>query len=139
MVVAYCESGGFDPWVVTHDNTYGYGGVFQMGAREWATFGLREGSKFDPVDNTWTAARYFVAARSDGDRWGGWGPWAVVNTDYGGPNAGVRVPALPRFVSTDRRYRGAPGPELPVWAVDPWSFDVPAWRGCPISRPGMSW
>ncbi len=137
VVVAYCESGGFDPWVLAHDNPYGYGGVFQMGDAEWAVYG--EGSKFDPVGNTWAAARYFVAARADGDPWGGWGPWAVVNTDYGGPNAGVRVPALPRFLSTDPRYRASAGPELPAWAVDPWSHDVPPWKGCPITRPGMSW
>lgn len=139
VVVGYCESGGFDPWVLGHDNRYGYGGVFQMGDREWADHAAPGSSKFEPVANVWAAARYFVASRAAGDPWGGWGPWAVVNTDYGGPNAGVRVPALPRFVSTDARYRGTPGPELPAWAVDPWSQEVPPWKGCPISREGMSW
>ncbi len=139
VVVGYCESGGFDPWALGNDNRYGYGGLFQMGDREWTEYGDPASSKFDPVANTVAAARYFVAARAAGDPWEGWGPWAVVNTDYGGPNAGVRVPVLPRFVSTDARYRGAPGPELPVWAVDPWSFEVPPWRGCPLARPGQSW
>ncbi len=139
VVVGYCESGGFDPWALSHDNRYGYGGLFQLGDREWAEYGREGGSKFDPVDNAVAAARYFVAARAAGDRWEGWGPWAVVNTDYGGPNAGVRVPILPRFLSTDDRERGVAGPELPPWAVDPWAHEVPEWRGCPLARAGQSW
>jgi hypothetical protein len=110
-----------------------------MGRVEMATYGLPGSSKFDIVDNAFAAARYFVAAYHKGDPWGGWGPWAVVNTDYGGPNEGVKVPLLPRFGSSDPAFRRIPGPELPAWAVDPYSWQTPRWAGCPITGAGLQW
>lgn len=137
VVVSYCESIGYDPSAIGSNNQWGYGGVFQMGATEIARFGFPGASKFDPVDNAYAAAVYYVAM--DGrSRWAGWGPWAVVNTGYNDEvNDRVKVPVLPRFTSTDPDYRGRRGVELPAWAVDPWSFEVPSWGGCPTT--GRAW
>ncbi len=138
VVVAYCESQAFAGFALTGNNPWGYGGLFQMGATEMRMFGFSGASKFDPVDNAYSAATYFVAMNRRGAGWGGWGPWAVVNTGYNDEvNDRVKVPVLPRFTSTDPAYRGRRGVELPAWAVDPWSFAVPAFNGCPTT--GRPW
>ncbi len=137
-VVSYCESVGYQRFALEGNNAWGYGGLFQMGSREMRTYGFRGASKFDPVDNAYAAATYFVRASRRGGRWAGWGPWAVVNTDYNDEvNDQVKVPVLPRFRSTDPDYGGRRGAELPEWAVDPWTYRVPAWQGCPIT--GRAW
>lgn len=133
VVVAYCESKGFAGHAVYGNNPWGYGGVFQMGGAEMARFGGRGLSKYDPVDNTYAAANYFLYQYRSGSGWGGWSPWAVVNTNFDDEiNNQVRVPVLPRFGSTDPGYRGRRGPELPEWAVDPSAWEVPGWGGCPF-------
>lgn len=140
VVVAYCESMGFDPRTITGSNAYGYAGLFQMGKTEMARFGERGSGRFDPVDNAIGAANYFVFQYRNRAGWGGWSPWAVVNTNFNDPvNDQVRVPVLPRFVSTDPQFAGRRGPELPVWAVDPWSWEVPHFdgTGCPFT--GRGW
>lgn len=138
VVVAYCESIGFRANAVRGNNKWGYGGVFQMGGNEMKTYGRTGMSKFDPVDNSYAAARYFLAVYRNGASWGGWKPWAVVNTRFNDPiNNQVKVPVLPRFYSTDRRYLGRRGPELPDWAVFPDVFEVPARETCPFS--GREW
>lgn len=58
--VARCES-GFNPSARNGQ----YRGVFQMGAREWATYG--RGSAFDAAANIAAARRYWDLA--------GWRPW----------------------------------------------------------------
>lgn len=134
VVVGYCESQAFAGFALTSNNPWGYGGVFQMGATEMRRYGFSGASKFDPVDNVYSAATYFVAMNRRGAGWGGWGPWAVVNTGYNDEvNDRVKVPVLPRFTSTDPDYRGRRGTELPAWAVDPWSYSVPAFNGCPTT------
>lgn len=139
VVVAYCESLGFRRSALRRNNPWGYGGVFQMGTAEMRRFGPDDGDKFDAVDNTVAAASYFLWGFERGAGWDGWGPWAVVNTDYDDPvNDRVAVPVLPRFASTDAGHRGRTGPELPAWAVDPWSWTVPEWRGCPAMF-GWTW
>lgn len=138
VVVAYCESLGFRPRALERNNPWGYGGIFQMGTAEMERFGPEDGAKFDPVDNTVAAARYFVWGLERGHPWAGWGPWAVVNTDFDDVNDLVVVPVLPRFDSTDPGHRGRTGPELPDWGVDPWTWTVPEWRGCPAIV-GWSW
>lgn len=138
VVVAWCESKAFDSWALTHNNPWGYGGLFQMGATEMRRFGLAGSSKFDPVDNAYGAASYFIYMYSRGGGFGGWGPWAVVNTGFNDAvNDQVRVPVLPRFLSTDPSYRGRSGPELPAWAIDPTAYEVPGFGGCPFT--GGSW
>ena len=138
VVVAYCESQAFAGFALTGDNPWGYGGLFQMGAREMRMFGFSGASKFDPVDNAYSAATYFVAMNRRGAGWGGWGPWAVVNTGYNDEvNDRVKVPVLPRFTSTDPAFRGRRGVELPAWAVDPWTYYVPGFNGCPTT--GHPW
>lgn len=138
VVVGYCESIAFVPSSLSGDNPWGYGGVFQMGDWEMGMFGFPGASKFDPVDNTYSAATYFMSAMRRGAGWGGWGPWAVVNTGYDDEvNDRVKVPVLPRFTSTDPDYRGRRGVELPEWAVDPWSWQVPSFQGCPTT--GRAW
>lgn len=138
VVVGYCESIAFAPSSLSGNNPWGYGGVFQMGDREMRMFGFSGASKFDPVDNTYSAATYFMSAMRRGAGWGGWGPWAVVNTGYNDEvNDKVKVPVLPRFTSTDPDYRGRRGVELPEWAVDPWSWEVPSFQGCPTT--GRAW
>jgi hypothetical protein len=139
VVVAYCESAGFRPGALRGDNPWGYGGVFQMGSSEMRRYGPPGGDKFDAVDNTVAAASYFLWGFRHGRAWGGWSPWAVVNTDYDDPvNDRVEVPVLPRFASTDPGHRGRTGPELPAWAVDPWNWTVPDWHGCPAML-GWRW
>lgn len=134
VVVAYCETEGFDPRALTRNNPWGYGGLFQMGSSEMRRFGGAGASKFDPLDNGVAAAAYFLLQARAGDGWGGWGPWAVVNTNFDDEvNNKVRIPVLPRFRSTDPEFAGRRGPELPAWAVDPWSWEVPGWGGCPYT------
>lgn len=138
VVVGYCESIGFDPDALFDVNPWGYGGLFQMGSREMRQFGPEGGDRLSPADNAVGAATYFVWMQRRGGGWGGWGPWAVVNTNFNDEvNDRVKVPVLPRFASTDPDYRGRRGAELPAWAVDPWSFEVPEWNGCPTT--GGSW
>jgi hypothetical protein len=136
VVVAYCESVGFNPRALTRSNGFGYGGLFQMGVTEMGRFGERGSSRYDPVDNAVAAANYFVHQYRNRAGWGGWSPWAVVNTNFNDEiNDQVRVPVLPRFTSTDPEFAGRSGAELPAWAVDPWSWEVPHWSGtgCPYS------
>ena len=139
VVVAYCESAGFNPRALTGSNGLGYSGLFQMGRTEMARFGDSGSSRFDPVDNAVGAANYFLFQYRNRNGWGGWSPWAVVNTNFDDEiNNQVKVPVLPRFISTDPEFRGHPGPELPAWAVDPWSWEVPHWSetGCPYNGSG---
>jgi hypothetical protein len=138
VVVGYCESQAFAPFAISGDNPWGYGGVFQMGDREMRLFGFDGASKFEPVDNVYSAAIYFMSGVERGFAWGGWGPWAVVNTGYNDEvNDKVKIPVLPRFVSTDPEFRGRRGVELPAWAVDPWRYEVPDFDGCPFT--GRAW
>jgi hypothetical protein len=138
VVVGYCESQAFADFAITGNNPWGYGGVFQMGAKEMRLFGFPGASKFEPVDNVYSAATYFMSMVERGMGWGGWGPWAVVNTGYNDEvNDRVKVPVLPRFTSTDPAYRGRRGVELPAWAVDPWRYSVPGFNGCPTT--GHPW
>lgn len=131
VVVSYCESIGFRHSALTGTNGYGYGGLFQMGATEMRRFG-EGGSRFDPVDNAYAAANYVWYQYAHRNGWGGWSPWAVVNTNFDDEvNDAVKVPVLPRFRSTDPAFYGRRGPQLPDWAVNPWLADVPSWQGCP--------
>lgn len=151
VVVAYCESEGFDARALTRSNGFGYGGLFQMGTTEMRRFGESGADRFDPVDNAIAAANYFLFQFHSGAGWGGWSPWAVVNTNFDDEvNDQVKIPVLPRFVSSDPEFHGRPGPELPSWAVDPWSWEVPDWggTGCPYAggrwpeaapRPSTEW
>lgn len=126
VVVGYCES-GYSYSALTSNNSGGYGGVFQMGNSEAASFvpgGVA--NKFNPPDNIVGAARYFLS-QVHTPPWYGWGPWATVDTNftnYGGTGANAQVlyPALPRFPSTYGPYAGAytPGP-LPAWSINPYS------------------
>ncbi len=133
VVVGYCESLGFSSRAIRSTNPWGYGGLFQLGATEFRRFAGVAQSRFDLVDNSYAAARYFVFQYRNRAGWGGWSPWAVVNTNFDGVNDQVRVPILPRFASTDPEFQGRRGPELPAWAVDPWSYRVPGWNGCPYT------
>jgi hypothetical protein len=133
VVVSYCESLGYARHALRSTNPWGYGGLFQLGAAEFRRFAGVAGSRFDPVDNAYAAARYFVFQYQSRAGWGGWSPWAVVNTNFDGVNDQVRIPILPRFTSTDSEFRGRRGPELPAWAVNPWSYRVPDWNGCPYT------
>lgn len=140
VVVAYCESEGFSPRALTSSNGFGYAGLFQMGRTEMARFGEAGSSRFDPVDNAIAAANYFLFQYRNRAGWGGWSPWAVVNTNFDDEvNNQVKVPILPRFTSTDPEFRGRPGPELPAWAVDPWSWQVPHWSGTGCPYNGWRW
>lgn len=140
VVVSYCESVGFSHTAITSPNKWGYAGVFQMGESEMKAFGPKSGDRMDAIDNIFGAARYFVSAfYNENSRWDGWRPWAVVNTDYKGPNEHVKYPVVPRFPSTQPGYEGRQGPELPMWAVDPFTYEVPAFNGCPIGKNGGQW
>lgn len=140
VVVAYCESVGFDPRALTGANGFGYAGLFQMGSVEMGRFGEAGSSRFDPVDSAIAAANYFLFQYGNGAGWGGWSPWAVVNTNFNDEvNDRVKVPVLPRFTSTDPEFRGRPGPELPEWAVDPWGWTVPHWNGTGCPYNGGRW
>lgn len=137
VTVAYCESLGFSPSALRRSNPWGYAGLFQVGAGEFRRFSGSATSRFDPVDNAYASARYFTHQHRTRAGWGGWSPWAVVNTNFAGVNDQVKIPILPRFVSTEPGFRGRQGPELPAWAVDPWTYRVPDWNGCPYA--GGSW
>lgn len=140
VVVAFCESEGFAPDALTSSNGFGYGGLFQMGKTEMRRFGEAGTNRFDPADNAIAAANYFLFQLGNGAGWGGWSPWAVVNTNFDDEvNNQVKIPVLPRFVSTDPEFRGRPGPELPAWAVNPWSWEVPHWNGTGCPYTGGGW
>lgn len=140
VVVAYCESEGFSPRAITGSNAFGYAGLFQMGRTEMARFGESGSNRFDPVDNAVAAANYFLFQYRNRAGWGGWSPWAVVNTNFDDDvNNQVKVPVLPRFVSTDPDFSGRPGPELPAWAADPFSWHVPHWNGTGCPYNGGRW
>ncbi len=116
IVVAYCESG------LNYDSGSGnkYQGLFQLGEDEVAKFGDNT-NRLDAVNNIRTAARYFVASykNNHGKGWAGWGPWAVVNTNYYKSNPNVLVPIIGRFKSTNPERLNQYGPDLPKWAIDP--------------------
>jgi hypothetical protein len=133
VVVSYCESIGYQHHALTGSNGFGYAGLFQMGQTEMRRFGAG-GSRYDPVDNAYGAVNYLWYQYANRNGWGGWSPWAVVNTNFDDEvNDRVKVPVLPRFSSTDPEFAGRRGPQLPAWAVDPWLNDVPSWRGCPTT------
>ena len=133
VVVSYCESIGYQNRALTGSNGYGYAGLFQMGQTEMRRFGAG-GSRYDPVDNALGAVNYLWYQYANRSGWGGWSPWAVVNTNFNDEvNDRVKVPVLPRFRSTDPEFSGRRGPQLPAWAVDPWLNDVPSWNGCPTN------
>lgn len=140
VVVAFCESSGFSPRALTGSNGFGYAGLFQMGRTEMSRFGDPGSDRYDPVDNAVAAANYFLFQYRNRNGWGGWSPWAVVNTNFDDEvNNQVKVPVLPRFVSTDPDFKGHPGPELPAWAVDPWAWEVPNWSGTGCPYNGSRW
>ena len=140
VVVAYCESEGFSPRALTSSNGFGYGGLFQMGRKEMSRFGEPGSDRYDPIDNAVAAATYFLFQYHNGAGWGGWSPWAVVNTNFNDEvNNQVKVPVLPRFVSSDAAFAGRPGPELPAWSVDPWVWEVPHWSGTGCPYGGGRW
>ena len=133
VVVSYCESVGYQHHALTGSNGFGYAGLFQMGRTEMNRFGAG-GSRFDPVDNAYGAVNYVWYQYANRAGWGGWSPWAVVNTNFNDEvNDRVKIPVLPRFRSTDPEFAGRRGPQLPAWAVDPWLNDVPWWNGCPTT------
>ena len=133
VVVSYCESIGYQHRALTGSNGFGYAGLFQMGQTEMRRFGAG-GSRYDPVDNAYGAVNYLWYQYANRNGWGGWSPWAVVNTNFNDEvNDRVKVPVLPRFRSTDPEFSGRRGPQLPAWAVDPWLNDVPSWNGCPTT------
>ncbi len=133
VVVAYCESIGYQHRALTGSNGFGYAGLFQMGQTEMRRFGAG-GSRYDPLDNAYAAVNYLWYQYANRNGWGGWSPWAVVNTNFNDEvNDRVKVPVLPRFRSTDPEFSGRRGPELPAWAIDPWLNDVPSWNGCPTT------
>jgi hypothetical protein len=117
VLVAYCESG------LTPNSGDGssYVGVFQMGRNEMETFGGNAAARTDARLNITAAARYFLYGweRYGNTGWGGWGPWAVVNTDFWETNRAVLRPAIGRFASTHPSAEGEFGPDLPAWAIDP--------------------
>ena len=111
-----------------------------MGSREMARFGEPGSSRYDPVDNAIAAANYFLFQYQNKNGWGGWSPWAVVNTNFNDEiNSQVKIPVLPRFASTDSEFKGRRGAELPAWAADPWGWEVPHWSGTGCSFTGRSW
>ena len=133
VVVSYCESVGYRHDALTGGNGFGYAGLFQMGTTEMRKFGAG-GSRYDPVDNAFGAVNYVWSQFVNRDGYGGWSPWAVVNTGFDDEvNNRVKVPILPRFKSVDPEFHGRRGPDLPIWAVDPWTNDVPSWNGCPYN------
>jgi hypothetical protein len=133
VVVSYCESIGYQHRALTGSNGFGYAGLFQMGQTEMRRFGAG-GSRYDPLDNAYAAVNYLWYQYANRNGWGGWSPWAVVNTNFNDEvNDRVKVPVLPRFRSTDPEFSGRRGPELPAWAIDPWLNDVPSWNGCPTT------
>lgn len=128
VMIAYCESG-----FTSVRNSYGYTGIFQMGGHEFETFsgGLPAEMNFDPVANISAAAGYWLNGfinYNGGGHWGGWHPWAVVNTDYDGPNDAVQLPIISRFSSTDYPGQYSNG-GIPNWAKAPEQFWPPS-PGC---------
>ena len=117
VLVAFCES-GLTP---TSGDGSSYVGVFQMGQNEMETFGGNSSARTDARLNITAAARYFLYGweRYGNTGWGGWGPWAVVNTDFWETNRSVLRPAVGRFPSTHPQAEGQYGPDLPSWAIDP--------------------
>ena len=116
VVVAYCESG-----LNYNSGSDGkYQGLFQLGEDEVVKFGDNT-NRLDSINNIRTAARYFVASykNNHGKGWAGWGPWAVVNTNYYKTNPNVLVPIIGRFKSTNPERLNQYGPDLPRWAIDP--------------------
>ena len=133
VVVSYCESIGYRHSALTGNNGFGYGGLFQMGSTEMRRFGAG-GSRYNVVDNAYGAVNYVYYQYINRNGYGGWSPWAVVNTGFDDEvNNQVKIPILPRFRSVDPEYKGRRGPELPEWAVNPWLSDVPSWQGCPYN------
>lgn len=133
LVVAYCES-GFQSSVGDK-----YVGVFQMGEPEMEAYG-GGASRIDALANIRAAARYFVASykNNQGRGWAGWGPWAVVNTNYWETNRGVLRPVIGRFPSTRPDTEGEFGPDLPKWAIDPTTYWPPK-GGCGDAYAGKPW
>jgi hypothetical protein len=116
VVVAYCESS-------LNYNSGGdgkYQGLFQLGEDEVVKYGDNT-NRLDAINNIRAAARYFVASykNNHGKGWAGWGPWAVVNTNYYKTNPNVLVPIIGRFKSTNPERLNQYGPDLPKWAIDP--------------------
>ncbi len=141
VVVSFCESVGYDAGALSSNNSTGkYGGVFQMGDNEMDAFAPPGASKFDPVANVYGAARYYLAKSTSTSRWGGWHPWAVVNTDFGsrGGDGVRRSPVLPSYGSTDPDSIGWPGGELPQWAVNPFEWAIPG-PGCKTAVADGQW
>jgi hypothetical protein len=147
IVVGWCESIGFQ--AATSTNAYGYTGVFQMGAWETKTY-IPGGDAKNTHANIVGAARYFMTQVGT-NKWDGWGPWAVVNTDFATtrasngsmPNYHVRYPVLHRFASTHPETRGSFNPVgLPGWALNPYQDAFPATfgaaGGCPVTK-GQPW
>jgi hypothetical protein len=114
VLVAFCES-GLD---VTAGEGGRYVGLFQMGIDEINAYGGQGAPRTDARTNVTAAARYWLAGWKT-SKWGGWGPWAVVNTDFWETNRAVLRPAVGRFPSTHPSAEGKFGPDLPLWAVDP--------------------
>ena len=117
VLVAYCES-GLRP---NSGDGSSYVGVFQMGRNEMENFGGSAAARTDARLNISAAAKYFLYGweRYGNTGWGGWGPWAVVNTDFWETNRAVLRPAIGRFASSHPSATGEYGPDLPAWAIDP--------------------
>jgi hypothetical protein len=135
VVVAYCESG----FNATSQSWAGYTGVFQMGEWEMDTYG-GGASRVDALANIRAAAKYFVASYkvNQGLGWAGWGPWAVVNTDYWETNRAVLRPVVGRFASSHPDATGQYGPDLPNWAIDPSRYWEPE-GSCSVAYSGKNW
>jgi hypothetical protein len=128
VVIGYCES-SYSKKNATSNNPWGFGGVFQMSDSLTRAY-IPGGNKFDVPNHLIGAAKFFIQEdkkkrQAHGGKFGGWWPWAPVNTSYGGANDAVKVPVLPRFASTQSGYVGLrnPGP-LPNWALDPMKHQV---------------
>lgn len=146
VVVAWCESGGFE--AADHGGTYA--GLFQIGAGEFADYGPDGGSRTSPTDNIRAAANYFYAGHGSLP-WDGWRPWAVVNTDLADfqdaegnmPNYGVRYPPFQRFASTHPEHSGErTSASMPAWALNPYQERFPTYaetNGCRVLNTGETW
>jgi hypothetical protein len=126
VVVSYCESG------LNYNSglTGKYQGLFQMGEPEIIKYGDST-DRIDPINNIRAAVRYFIASykNNHGKGWAGWGPWAVVNTNYSNTNPNVLVPIIGRFKSTNPERLGQYASDLPRWAIDP----ISSWGKGPIN------
>jgi hypothetical protein len=114
VLVAFCESA----FNVTAGQGGRYVGLFQMGSDEMSAYGGSPAARIDARANITAAARYWLAGWKT-SKWAGWGPWAVVNTDFWETNRAVLRPAVGRFPSTHPQAVGQYGPDLPTWAIDP--------------------